>query len=200
MEKATCGLCGEPMPEGETVFKYHGYSGPCPKPPLPQPKTEAVIEYVHRTVDGEFWIDIKANGELWAQLGPYDTEGERRRIHDAEADTHSDKIPDEMFIWDYEGPEGGRNNIRVGDLRRARDVLSSLPHPPSGWRDKARALGDELEALGYQRLFNALAAAATPISINSTSISVAAFIAAIRALPTPPEAGDHSLTKVMPKP
>ncbi len=22
------------MPEGETMFKYHGYSGPCPKPPL----------------------------------------------------------------------------------------------------------------------------------------------------------------------
>lgn len=22
------------MPEGETMFKFHGYSGPCPKPPL----------------------------------------------------------------------------------------------------------------------------------------------------------------------
>ena len=29
-----CDLCGEPMPQGEEVFKYHGYSGPCPKPPL----------------------------------------------------------------------------------------------------------------------------------------------------------------------
>lgn len=29
-----CSVCGEPMPEGEEVFKYHGYSGPCPKPPL----------------------------------------------------------------------------------------------------------------------------------------------------------------------
>lgn len=25
-----CGLCGEPMPDGEEMFKYHGYSGPCP--------------------------------------------------------------------------------------------------------------------------------------------------------------------------
>ena len=33
-----CELCGEPMPEGETMFKYHGYSGPCPKPPLIKPK------------------------------------------------------------------------------------------------------------------------------------------------------------------
>lgn len=27
-----CKLCGEPMPAGEEMFKYHGYSGPCPKP------------------------------------------------------------------------------------------------------------------------------------------------------------------------
>jgi hypothetical protein len=26
-----CELCGEPMPAGEEMFKYHGYSGPCPK-------------------------------------------------------------------------------------------------------------------------------------------------------------------------
>lgn len=30
----TCSVCGEPMPPGEEVFKFHGYSGPCPKPPL----------------------------------------------------------------------------------------------------------------------------------------------------------------------
>ncbi len=29
-----CGLCGEPMSEGEQMFKFHGYSGPCPKEPL----------------------------------------------------------------------------------------------------------------------------------------------------------------------
>lgn len=35
-EPAKCELCGEPMPPGEEMFKYHGYSGPCPKPPLPK--------------------------------------------------------------------------------------------------------------------------------------------------------------------
>lgn len=35
--QAKCELCGEPMPEGETMFKFHGYSGPCPKPPLQRP-------------------------------------------------------------------------------------------------------------------------------------------------------------------
>ena len=27
-----CQLCGEPMPKGEEMFNYHGYSGPCPVP------------------------------------------------------------------------------------------------------------------------------------------------------------------------
>lgn len=30
-----CSICGEPMPPGEEMFKFHGYSGSCPKPPLP---------------------------------------------------------------------------------------------------------------------------------------------------------------------
>lgn len=29
-----CELCGEDMPEGEKMFNYHGFSGPCPRPPL----------------------------------------------------------------------------------------------------------------------------------------------------------------------
>lgn len=29
-ERPTCGICGEPMPEGEDMFKYHGYSGNSP--------------------------------------------------------------------------------------------------------------------------------------------------------------------------
>lgn len=37
MSEAKCELCGEPMPPGEEMFKMHGYSGNCPKPPLPKP-------------------------------------------------------------------------------------------------------------------------------------------------------------------
>lgn len=32
-----CELCGHPMPAGETMFKFHGFSGPCPGPPLTNP-------------------------------------------------------------------------------------------------------------------------------------------------------------------
>jgi hypothetical protein len=41
-EQAKCGLCGQPMPPGEEMFKYHGYSGPCPKP-LP-PKVQKLAD------------------------------------------------------------------------------------------------------------------------------------------------------------
>jgi hypothetical protein len=34
-----CEKCGQPMPEGEEMFRYHGHSGPCPvieKPKWPK--------------------------------------------------------------------------------------------------------------------------------------------------------------------
>ena len=42
-ETAKCEICGELMPQGETMFKFHGYSGPCPKPPLLQPHQRRVV-------------------------------------------------------------------------------------------------------------------------------------------------------------
>lgn len=33
-ERPTCAICGEPMPPGEEMFKFHGYSGDCPAPPV----------------------------------------------------------------------------------------------------------------------------------------------------------------------
>jgi len=37
------------MPEGEQMFKYHGLSGPCPKPPLPKSVEEVgwcIVRYI----------------------------------------------------------------------------------------------------------------------------------------------------------
>jgi hypothetical protein len=41
-ETPKCEICGEPMPAGEGVFKFHGYSGPCPKSPLPRAEPDWV--------------------------------------------------------------------------------------------------------------------------------------------------------------
>lgn len=38
-----CELCGEPMPQGEEMFKFHGYSGECPRPSLPKPTAKQKI-------------------------------------------------------------------------------------------------------------------------------------------------------------
>lgn len=39
---AVCGLCGFPMPKGEEMFKYHGYSGDCPSPALKRPGADTI--------------------------------------------------------------------------------------------------------------------------------------------------------------
>lgn len=41
-----CRLCGEPMPKGEEMFMYHGYSGVCPKPPL-KSKPATMEDIIH---------------------------------------------------------------------------------------------------------------------------------------------------------
>ena len=63
-EEAKCQLCGHPMPSGEEMFFYHGYSGPCPGPPLidiakqekkpPTGVSEAVAEAYARAADKMF--------------------------------------------------------------------------------------------------------------------------------------------------
>lgn len=42
-----CELCGDSMPAGEEMFKYHGYSGPCPRPLLPKSDTSFTEAHEH---------------------------------------------------------------------------------------------------------------------------------------------------------
>lgn len=60
-EQATCQLCGDPMPPGEEMFNFHGYSGPCPKPPLP-PKPEKAID---QFICGMQSLLVGYGGEEW---------------------------------------------------------------------------------------------------------------------------------------
>lgn len=62
---ATCELCGDPMPPGEEMFKFHGYSGPCPKPPLSKPELSNLPDDTLR----EFWRSVQGgNAELTGPL------------------------------------------------------------------------------------------------------------------------------------
>lgn len=67
LEATACKICGEPMPKGEEMFNYHGYSGPCPKPPLPHPK-KVILEYTQRDESDGYWLDITADGSPHNQL------------------------------------------------------------------------------------------------------------------------------------
>lgn len=80
-EKPKCKICGEPMPAGEEMFNYHGYSGDCPKPPLPKPALKSVVEYFFRDTDGEFFIDVHVDRNPWQSIG-FDTKEERQRAHE----------------------------------------------------------------------------------------------------------------------
>ena len=54
-EIVTCGLCGEPMPPGEEMFNYHGYSGPCPKPPALAAEDESDEGAARPEGSGDSW-------------------------------------------------------------------------------------------------------------------------------------------------
>jgi hypothetical protein len=55
-----CQVCGEPMPEGETMFKFHGYSGPCPKPPLEKQRAG--------NLKAQHWPFVESPGDFAARL------------------------------------------------------------------------------------------------------------------------------------
>lgn len=79
--RACCEICGEPMPDGEEMFKFHGFSGPCPKPPLPRPRLAALVEYFHAERDGKFLLEISVDRKPYASI-PFETAAERQAAHD----------------------------------------------------------------------------------------------------------------------
>jgi hypothetical protein len=100
-EKTLCKLCGEPMPEGEEMFWYHGYSGPCPKPPLPQVKSgvERIAAERARQVSGERKSaehdDTHRMGELAITAACYAVHGTIAccRVFCLETGEHTDAFP-----------------------------------------------------------------------------------------------------------
>lgn len=72
-KESKCERCGEPMPEGETMFKFHGYSGPCPKPPLKKEKqaqliTDEQIEAVFEKVASLHAIPVNGSSVVFSTL------------------------------------------------------------------------------------------------------------------------------------
>jgi hypothetical protein len=83
-EQAKCALCGEPMPPGEEMFNYHGYSGPCPKPPLPRPTSELQVA-------------MKRIADLEAVLRPLADAG-RHLVEFARPELLAEKVPGHLLV------------------------------------------------------------------------------------------------------
>lgn len=59
-----CDLCGEPMPAGEEMFKFHGFSCSCPKPPLQRDNGIEAVKRLFKDVTGVA-VDVRVeNGEF----------------------------------------------------------------------------------------------------------------------------------------
>lgn len=73
-EKLVCQLCGEPMPPGEEMFNYHGYSGLCPKEPAkimshPAESNGPRTWLVKRDSEDIEWLLVKANAPDYYPTG-----------------------------------------------------------------------------------------------------------------------------------
>lgn len=68
--KAICTICGEPMPDGEQMFKFHGYSGDCPKPPLPKPPS-VEADLLAALKLARAYLDVSLGSPSWKGENPY---------------------------------------------------------------------------------------------------------------------------------
>ena len=61
-DEVKCELCGEPLSPEESMFRFHGYFGPCPKPPLPRTKPfpERVEDKARKVYAA--WKEYKSTG------------------------------------------------------------------------------------------------------------------------------------------
>lgn len=72
VKASVCSICGFPMPEDEAMFKFHGHSGPCPKPAMESYVDEFGSTVIHdgRSVDHDE-LPNTSDDELIARLtGP----------------------------------------------------------------------------------------------------------------------------------
>lgn len=75
MTLPTCSLCGEPMPAGEEMFKFHGFSGSCPKPPIQKPTSKERIDAALARMQTEAFAECSLAEEVEAILREVLAEG-----------------------------------------------------------------------------------------------------------------------------
>lgn len=102
-----CGICGEPMPPGEEMFKFHGYSGSCPKPPLGlkdtlQSRLRVAWERLNPLIEDPVGV-MKASALLAEAAAAIDAYEAERAAYSAA--TAKDAVPDGMVLVPREPTE-----------------------------------------------------------------------------------------------
>lgn len=126
-----CTLCGEPMPAGEEMFKFHGYSGPCPKPPLPK-KVPSKPNYAKLAKEmNALAAMIEAHAGDYAPIRDYSDkliEGAVaiQELHDLIARLRVNLISADQYLDRTEGAPG--HSTRLGNARdQIKQALAILP-------------------------------------------------------------------------
>ena len=136
-DRAKCEICGEPMPVGEEMFKFHGYSGDCPKPPLKRVPSgaELIAAERQRQIDVEGYTaehdDEHEMGELAAAAMCYTqtaVDGEIREVGSEEF--YREWWPFEEIYW--KPSDTVRNLVKAGSFIAAEIDRLQRNESPSG--------------------------------------------------------------------
>lgn len=94
-EQPVCVVCGDPMPPGEEMFKFHGYSGPCPKPPLAQPESMSAVLNDIALALNDWYAERQAahqvKAKAWREMQDKQPPGNNRWTYAAEAIRRDDE-------------------------------------------------------------------------------------------------------------
>ena len=106
-EPSTCGLCGLPMPDGEEMFNYHGYSGPCPGPvKAPDPRATDEIGWVIEEGEPNRPTPLYWAGSGWSYINTDAVRFARRVDAERVAATLNEKTHVAEHMWMAPRSEG----------------------------------------------------------------------------------------------
>ena len=113
-DNTKCSICGQPMPTGEGMFKFHGHSGPCPEPEISDEVLELAKAFHNGPLmadDHEFVAD-SGQGKWCIDVAQFFTQA---RVNRAKA---SERYVDVAYAAATKALAGTSGDIGAGELER----------------------------------------------------------------------------------
>ena len=164
-----CELCGEPMPAGEEMFKFHGYSGDCPKQPLPHAIEREVAQaptaqgepvawrYRQRGLNAIFWNDWHAVS--YKPQGPESDHFQMEPLYATPPDSAAEiarltKERDELVFW-----KGNYERCENATITQQAERIRSLEKDIVIYRNQRDLIRDQWDQSVQSNLGEKLSAA-----------------------------------------